>query len=357
MPQSSFATRLLRWYARRARALPFRGTPRPYRVWVSEIMLQQTRVETVLPYYRRWMRRFPTLKALAEANQVEVLRLWEGLGYYARARNLHRAAREVMRDHRGRLPSTVESLLSLPGIGRYTAGAIASIAFGRDVPAVDGNVKRVLARAFNIQEDIRSAAGEGHVWDLAGRLLPKGQAGACNQALMDLGATVCTARRPKCSDCPVRSLCQAYALGIQEQLPVRARRGPVPHYDVTAAVLRRNGRVLITRRPAEGLLGGLWEFPGGKVRSGESLATSLRRELLEELGIGVRVGNRLATVQHTFTHFRITLHAFECELRCGAPRALQAAALKWVYPSQLGRYTMGKADREVARQVSSWSVA
>jgi len=352
MPSPSFASRLLRWYSRHGRKLPFRGPRDPYRVWVSEIMLQQTRVETVIPYYRRWMKQFPTVKALASARQTEVLKLWEGLGYYARARNLHRAAKIVLSEHGGRIPESVEGLKKLPGIGRSTAGAIASIAFGDDAPVLDGNVKRVLARVFDVQQAIKSQEGEKELWALAERLVPNGRAGVYNQALMDLGATVCTAKSPACRECPLRTTCLAFALGLQQQRPVVTRRALTPHYDVTAAIIRRNGRVLIARRPADKLLGGLWEFPGGKARPGESLAACLKRELREELGIVVRVRERVAALNHAFSHFRITLHVFECELKRGGPRALQVSDFKWVYPPQLERYPMGKADRTIARRLA-----
>ncbi|MBI4768972.1 MAG: A/G-specific adenine glycosylase [Chloroflexi bacterium] len=349
---SPFAARLLKWYARHARRLPFRETRGPYRVWVSEVMLQQTRMETVLPYFERWMERFPTLEALAAADLAEVLKAWEGLGYYARARNLHRAAQTVAGEYNGRLPETAVGLRQLPGVGRYTAGAIASIAFGDDVPALDGNGKRVLARVFEIRKNPKSA--EGDLWALAASLLPPGRAGEFNQALMDFGATVCTPRQPACAACPLRAVCRAFALGAQADLPLRASKTARPHYEVTAAIVRRGGRVLIAQRPPDKLLGGLWEFPGGKVEAGETLAECLRRELREELGIEVEVGQQsIARLRHTYTHFRITLFVFECRLTAGTPRPLQVADVKWAYPSQLERYAMGKTDRAIARRLAT----
>jgi A/G-specific adenine glycosylase len=275
------AGQLLAWYGKNARRLPWRGHPDPYAVWVSEVMLQQTRVETVIPYFERWMARFPTIPSLAAASQQDVLAAWEGLGYYSRARNLHRAAQVLAAEQGGKLPEDLDSLRLLPGIGRYTAAAIASIAFGKDAPTLDGNIRRVLARIFNLELPARSPEGERRLWDLAAEHLPAGQAGEYNQALMDLGATICTPRQPDCPHCPVNDLCAAYALGIQEQRPVLEPKPSLPHYTVAAAVIQRDGQVLIAQRPAQGLLGGMWEFPGRQAaarrRPGKLLATGDRR--------------------------------------------------------------------------------
>jgi A/G-specific adenine glycosylase len=310
-------SRLLRWAARNLRDLPWRAEPRdPYRVWVSEIMLQQTQASTVIPYFLRFTERFPTMRALAQAPLDDVLKLWEGLGYYARARNLHRAAQKVMAEFSGKLPDTVEELGKLPGIGAYTAGAIASLAFGRDAPVVDGNVKRVLCRVYAIRGDTRRPKLQKQLWTLAKMNLPKGKAGRWNEAMMELGAMVCAPRSPGCNECPLGQVCRARALGIQDRLPERAAKKRIPHYDVTAAVIRtlRGRRILIAQRPLGGMLGGLWEFPGGKRERGESLQECLRREIKEELGIEIKVGRPVTRVEHAYTHFRITLHAFECRL-------------------------------------------
>lgn len=311
-------------------------------------MLQQTRVETVIPYFEDWMERFPTIAALASASQQEVLAAWEGLGYYSRARNLQRAAQDVVANHGGQLPEKAEELRRLPGIGRYTAAAIASIAFGQDEPALDGNIRRVLARLFNVDIPARSPEGERTLWGLAEAHLPPGEAGAYNQALMDLGATICRPRDPLCERCPLKDDCRALALGIQELRPVKSPKSPVPHHTVTAAVLEREGAVLIARRPQEGLLGGMWEFPGGKLQDGEDLAACLQRELCEELGVEVTVGEQVGIYRHAYTHFRVTLYAFRCRLINGEPRAVEASEVRWVQLSELGEYPMGKIDRLIA---------
>jgi A/G-specific adenine glycosylase len=349
---SPLTSQLLTWYASHARKLPWRSHPDPYVVWISEIMLQQTRVETVIPYFERWLARFPTLQSLADADLQEVLALWEGLGYYSRARNLHRAAAIVVSEYGGELPNSAVGLQKLPGIGRYTAGAIASLAFGQDEAALDGNIRRVLARVFNVDVPARSPLGEQCLWDLATSHLPPGRAGDYNQALMDLGAGICTPRNPDCSHCPLQQFCAAYALGLQEERPVRQLKPQIPHYTVTAAVLRKDGQVLIARRPEKGLLGGLWEFPGGKLQPGESLPRGLRREIEEELAADIEVGRELGVYTHAFTHFRITLHAFDCHLLNGSfPQPLEHSALAWVDPSDLDAYPMGKVDRQIAVQL------
>ena len=352
---SQVASLLLNWYEVNARRLPWRGRSDAYAVWVSEIMLQQTRVESVIPYFERWMERFPTLESLAAASQHEVLATWEGLGYYSRARNLQRAAQIVMDEYDGKLPEDVDLLRRLPGIGRYSAAAIASIAFGLDEPALDGNIRRVIARLFNVTEDARSPKGERKLWDLAAASLPPGRAGDYNQALMDLGASICTPRSPACGRCPLTSECQACQLSIQEQRPVMAPKPAIPHYQVTAAIITRNSQVLIARRPSHGLLGGLWEFPGGKQQDGEDLPSCLRREIKEELEAEIEVGEPFGVYKHSFTHFRITLHAFCCTLLTGEPQPIQAAELCWVGRPALNDYPMGKVDRQIAHNLQKIS--
>ena len=348
-----FSARLLDWYARHARTLPWRSHADPYAIWVSEIMLQQTRVETVIPYFDRWMTRFPSVLEVAAAPQQEVLRLWEGLGYYARARNLHRAAQTLAREHSGELPRTAAELTKLPGIGRYTAAAIASIAFGENTAALDGNIRRVLARVFNVDEPARSPAGERRLWALAQEHLPPGRAGDYNQALMDLGTGICTPKSPACAKCPLAALCEANRLGNQAQRPVKMSKKALPHHTVAAAVIRRDGQIFIAQRPPDGLLGGLWEFPGGKTEPGETLPETLQRELCEELAIEVRVGNPFGVYRHTFTHFKVTLHAFECRLINGsAPIPREHSDIRWVSPDQLADFPMGKIDRQIANTLS-----
>ncbi len=338
---------LLRWYRRQQRDLPWRGTRDPYAIWVSEIMLQQTQVATVVPYYERFLDAFPNVQALADAPLDSVLKVWEGLGYYGRARNLHRAARQVVTDFQGTLPRTVRELLGLPGIGPYTAGAIASIAFGLDEPVLDGNVTRVLCRLFRVRENPKDTKVVRKLWSLARRLIPAGRASLFNQALMDLGATVCIPREPRCLVCPLKALCQAWARNEQADLPIKVKRAPLPHYDVAVGVVWKRNRILIDQRKPEGLLGGLWEFPGGKPRANESLERCVVREVREELGVRVKVRRLLTTVKHAYTHFRITLHAFECDHVSGRPRPIGCADFKWIRLDELDQYAFPKANHKV----------
>jgi A/G-specific adenine glycosylase len=348
----TIALKLLQWYAQHRRSFPFRDAPTPYAVWVSEVMAQQTRMETVLPYFQRWMERFPSVESLAAASQQEVLNLWEGLGYYSRGRNLHKAARIVMADYGGELPDEYETLLKLPGIGRYTAGAIASIAFGQDRPVVDGNVKRVYARLFAVETPINTPAGEKEIWALAEAQLPAGQAGDYNQALMDLGATICLPRQPDCTNCPLQAECLAYQRGLTAELPRKKQAKKPPHYTVTAAVMEAaDGSVLITQRPQDALLGGLWEFPGGKREDGESLKACLKREILEELGVKIKVGEKLGVFRHAYTHFKVTLHAYRSTLVSGEMVLNEHQAFRWVQIDALDDFPMGKIDRSISRQL------
>ncbi|MGC9397968.1 MAG: A/G-specific adenine glycosylase [Anaerolineae bacterium] len=339
-------TSLLHWFAAHARDLPWRHDRTPYRIWVSEVMLQQTQVETVRDYFLRFLARFPTVEALAAASQEEVLKVWEGLGYYRRARMLHAAAQEIVAHHGGELPADVKALRSLPGIGPYTAGAIASLAFDIAAPAVDGNVRRVLARALALTDPTRA-----ELEDAVRALLPQARPGAFNEALMELGATLCRPQQPHCLLCPWREFCRARQLGRQEDFPAPRERKEIPHYDVAAAVTVRDGEVLIARRPSEAMLGGLWEFPGGKREDGETLPTALRREMQEELGIAVDVGAPLLTLEHAYTHFRITLHAFWCRLTGGEPRCIACTDFAWVTPDALDNYAMAVTDRQIAERV------
>ncbi|MHB8133743.1 MAG: A/G-specific adenine glycosylase [Anaerolineaceae bacterium] len=343
---------LLDWYHKNARNLPWRNHPDPYAIWISEIMLQQTRVESVIPYFNRWIQNFPNISSLAKADQQEVLKLWEGLGYYSRARNLHNAAKIILDSFGSIMPDDPKLLESLPGIGKYTSRAIASMAFGKDYATLDGNIRRVLSRVFNLEIPARSPEGEKKLWQFAEENLPPGRAGDYNQAIMDLGASYCSPRNPRCMICPIHKLCQAYSLGLQEQRPIMPHKEQIPHYVVTAAIIIRDGKVLIAQRPNSGLLGGMWEFPGGKMNDGETLVQCLEREIKEELDCNISVGEEFGVYQHAFTHFRITLHAFLCIVVNGVPSPIEANQIAWVKSSDLSNYPMGKVDRQISQRLA-----
>ena len=334
---------LLDWYGRAGRDLPWRRTRDPYRIWLSEIMLQQTGVETVVPYYRRFLERFPTVEALAAASVESVIELWAGLGYYSRARNLHRAARMVAEEFDRRFPEDLAALMQLPGVGRSTAGAILSIAFDRKAPILDGNVRRVLCRLFAVEEDPRSPAGERRLWDLAEELTSETRPHDYAQAVMDLGATVCIPRRPGCEKCPLETFCLARKHGRQEELPSRRRKKPLPQVTAVALLLLREGRCLVRRRPLEGMLGGLWEFPDAFVQEGEDSAVTVRRLLRDygPSGVPVEVGR----VRHAYSHFRLDLHLFYFEAKENF-RVAEAVESRWLDPQALAFFPLHGAHKK-----------
>ena len=338
---------LLAWYDEHRRSLPWRDNPDLYRVWLSEIMLQQTRVNQALPYYERFTEAFPTLEALASAELDAVLRQWEGLGYYARARNLHNAARRIVRSDS--IPRSLEELLALPGIGPYTGRAIASIVFGAQEAAVDGNVRRVLARLFALAEPTPRTLQQ-----LADRLVDRKRPGDYNQAVMELGALVCTPKTPKCESCPIGSFCLAKASGTPATFPASRKRPPLPHFDIATGVLTdQQGCIFIQRRPATALLGGLWELPGGKRKPGETVPAACKRELREELGIDVAVGELVCKVKHAYTHFKITLWAYRCCILRGSPLSSTGLQTTWVHPVDFEQFAFPRANRRVLEAIAA----
>lgn len=316
-------------------------------------MLQQTRVETVIPYYQSWLSEFPTPQSLADAEEDRVLKIWEGLGYYNRARNLHAAAKIIVEEYQGILPADKELLQDLPGIGPYTAGAILSIAYNEPAPILDGNLRRVFTRLFNINTPIQTKDTEKILWEIAELLLPDSNPGDFNQALMELGALVCLPKNPQCEGCPLVESCLAWQQGLQHNLPVRKEKTPLPHLQVTAAVIPKGEYVLLAKRPSGGLLGGLWEFPGGKQKENETLQETLSREIMEELNLEVEIGDLLGSYQHAYTHYRITLHAFHCRLVSEDLQLNYHTESAWVPIKELGSYPMGKIDRLIANQLLS----
>jgi A/G-specific adenine glycosylase len=335
---------LLRWYRENQRQLPWRETSDPYHVWVSEAMLQQTQVNTVIPYYHRFLQRFPDTESLAAADLQAVLKAWEGLGYYARARNLHRAAKVLVGENGGVIPADVRDFRKLPGVGEYIAAAVQSIAFRQPHPVVDGNVKRVLARLLEIDTPINVSASYRIFHEQAAVLLDTSDPGSFNQALMELGGTVCLPRNPSCGVCPLAGWCQAYQEDHVADYPKRAEARQVPEVHVAVGVVWKDGRVLITQRKAEGLLGGLWEFPGGKMREGEEAEEACLREIEEEVNLKIRVKSRIKQVRHAFTHFKLVMEVFQCDHLSGQVRLNGPVDYRWVTVDELDAYPFPKAN-------------
>jgi A/G-specific adenine glycosylase len=337
----SFSPPLLKWYRKHARVLPWRGLRDPYAIWISEIMLQQTRVDTAIPYFEKWLKRFPNVETLARSAERDVLSAWEGLGYYSRARNLHRAAQMIVDQYGGQLPQSIELLSTLPGIGSYTAAAIASIAFGADEVSIDANLRRVLARVFDFAELIDSVKAQSRLRDLAMDHLPKGNASEFNQALMDLGAAICLPKNPRCDQCPIKAHCLALARSVVDQRPVVRSKSSVPLRQRIAAVIKHRGRVLLAQRSAHRLLGGMWEFPNV---AAESKSPRIANLFYQELGIDLQSKKMLGEIDHAYSHFKLSEKIFECEL-IALPKK---HSYKWIPISRLGDHPMGKVDRQIA---------
>lgn len=344
---------LQRWYETHGRALPWRGERDPYRVWLREIMLQQTTVTAVVPYLERFLQTFPTVQSLAAAEEIAVLRLWEGLGYYSRARNLHRAARQLVEEQTGIFPTDAAALQSLPGIGRYTAGAIASFAFHQPAPIVEANTLRLHARWLGYESDPRSKDGQQQLWSWATQLVecatPKFSPGAINQALMDLGATVCTPLNPHCQECPLNRWCAAFAAGKQDEIPLPPTRAVITDVtDVTVAIEHR-GRYLLRQRAADERWAGLWDFPRFTVADSASPVTILTDGVRDQTGLTIDLGDEIATLKHSVTRYRITLRCFTATINSGRLRT--ADTLRWVPPAEFIDYPLSVTGRKLAERL------
>ena len=343
-----FRRQLLAWFRRNARDLPWRRTRDPYSIWISEIMLQQTQVATVVDYFQRFIQRFPTIQELAAADEQQVLRQWEGLGYYRRARQLHQAARVIVSEHGGRFPRDIDAIGALPGIGRYTRGAIASIAWDAREPILEANTVRVFSRLLAYRDDPTRSEGQRLLWSFSEQLLPHKETGAFNQALMELGSEICTPRSPQCSQCPVRRLCPTEAAGLQEQIPVAAKKTVYEDVLETAVIVRRNGHILLRCCGAEERWAGLWDFPRFPVRRrrGKAFAAEVAARIAELTGQRVELGKHLTTIKHGVTRYRITLLCHEAHWIEGGDARDD---LRWIEPHHLDRYPLSVTGRRISR--------
>ncbi len=341
-----FRRNLLAWFKKHRRQLPWRETKNPYHIWVSEVMLQQTQAKKVVEYYQQFINRFPSLQHLAMAELDDVLKQWEGLGYYARARNLRKAAIVVVEQMDGKVPSDYASFRALPGIGDYTAAAVQSIAFNRPYAVVDGNVKRVVARTFLIKSAVNRSPVAKVFQEKADSLLDCDQPGRFNQAMMELGSKICRPKSPLCVVCPVNDFCDAFRTTRQDEFPVRVKSKPTPEYHIAVGVIYKKNRVLITRRKAEGLLGGLWEFPGGKLQPYESAEAACIREIREEVGLSVRKLDYLTRVNHAYSHFRIVVDVFRCRYRAGEVVLNGPVDYRWIRIEEIDQYPFPRANHK-----------
>jgi len=334
------------WYDKNQRALPWRETRDPYKIWISEVMLQQTQVQTVIPYFRRFIKTFPTLVSLAGSDQQAVLKVWEGLGYYGRARNLHRAAKIVVKDFNGTIPNNWKILRKLPGIGDYIAAAVLSIAYDQPHAVVDGNVKRVTARLFKIDAPVNQSSSAKIFKTTADKLLDEASPGNSNQAIMELGALICKPATPFCGNCPLQPHCKAFQSSTVDIFPKRLKTKPIPMYHIAIGVVMKNQKMLITQRRDDGLLGGLWEFPGGKIIAPETSAEACVREIKEEVDIEVKIRHFLTHINHAYTHFKITADIFICDYLSGHVSINGPADYKWITIKDLELYPLPKANHK-----------
>jgi A/G-specific adenine glycosylase len=343
-----FVAPLLLWFQQTARDLPWRRTYDPYHVWISEIMLQQTQMERGVAYFLRWMQRFPSVQAVAAADLQEIFKHWEGLGYYARARNLHKAAKVIVEQYAGQIPSDYQNLLRLPGIGPYSAAAIASIAGGHDIPVVDTNVMRVFARLFDIDQVVKEKQTQTTIFQLVERFLPSGEAREYNQALMEFGGLVCLPKNPHCPRCPLSVYCRAYHLGTVAERPRIAPGKQLVALEIVAGIIRDNGKVFIQQRPQKAVWGGLWEFPGGELQGADSVA-GLTRMVLESTSLAVHVEEPIASILHQYTHHKILYHPYLCRLQenSGPARLKKATNYQWVSPGDLGHFAFPAGPRKL----------
>jgi len=348
-----FQNRLLNWFQVNQRDLPWRRTYDPYQVWISEVMLQQTQMDRAVEFFQRWMRRFPDLHHLCAASEQEVLKCWEGLGYYSRAKNIRKCADILVKYHNGQLPKSCEELKKLPGIGPYTAGAISSIGYNKNAVVVDGNIGRLFARIFNIDRQLGSSAVTRLLWQKADEILPHGRARDFNQALMEIGALVCTPKKPACSTCPVQKACFAYRYDVVHARPVKGKTSQIIPIFMATGVLVDRGRIFIQQRMDKDIWGGLWEFPGGSIERGETPQEAVVREFREETGYSVNLEDKITTTLHHYTRYKVTLHGFFCSLEVEPvlPILTSAQNFRWAAPHELDQYGFPSGHRKLIHYI------
>jgi A/G-specific adenine glycosylase len=347
-----FQKAIIRWFNANQRDLPWRKKSDAYSIWISEVMLQQTQVQQVIPYYRKFLKHFPSIRHLSRATIDEVLKVWEGLGYYKRAVQLHESAKIIVTKHKGKVPDDYMTLRNLPGFGDYTTGAVLSIAFQKCYTAVDSNVTRVISRLFNFKHPVYMASNKRILYEYVKSLLPEKNISLFNQSLMELGAMICKPNKPNCLQCPVKLFCRAFiTLKEPSLLPVKKPKSKRPVYTTAIGIIIKNKRVLIAKRPADTLLGNLWEFPGGKQKKGENLLETCMREIKEEVGIQVNVQKKLTRIQHQYSHFKVNIHVYLCEYVSGHTRPIGCAKVRWITINDLNLYAFPRANQKIISQL------
>ncbi len=342
------SNKLIKWFEEEKREMPWRRNRTPYRVWISELMLQQTRVNQAIPYYQNWMRKFPSLKSLSNASQEDILKSWEGLGYYSRARNIYKSAQIIKSKYNGRFPRSPEEIELLPGIGSYTKAAICSLALNLDYGVLDGNVIRVLSRFFSYQKDITSPSSKKELQSIIDASLPKGRAASFNEAIMELGAMICTPTSPSCNRCPIHNNCDANSKNTVLEYPIKKLKRKLPHIIVGAAVIiDSKNRILVSQRNENKMLGGLWEFPGGKIEQGETIHDCIIREIKEELDLNIKIQDFILCVNHSYSHFTMEMHTYFTKIISGRPKSMNDQKFKWLYLNELRSLPYPNADLKV----------
>jgi len=350
-PDDVICRDLLRWFDAHQRSMPWRKTRDPYRIWLSEVMLQQTQVDTVIPYYNRFVQRYPQLHNLAQAPEEEVLKLWEGLGYYRRCHHFIQAVRDVQVRYGGTVPDDPDAFRALPGVGDYTTAAVLSIAYGRVLPVVDGNVIRVMTRVFRISGDVGKAGTKKQIHAAMGRIMSHERPGDFNQAVMELGALVCTPRQPRCGSCPIVERCGAFLHDETSRYPLIEKKAKVPEYKVGLALIFNDGRFLIQKRPSSGHLAGLWELPGGKAGPGETVEQALLRKCREDLGLDVDIREFLGDARHVYSHFKIHVTVYRCHIGTQQEKALRHQPLAWISEKDIDRYPFPAANHRLFKKI------
>ena len=347
-------TTLQKWYRDTKRDLPFRGTKDPYKIWISEVMLQQTQIKTVIPYYNRWIETFPNIQMVANSQLDSLLKIWEGLGYYGRCVNFHNAAKIVLKNYDGKIPSDYNTFIKLPGVGKYTAGAVLSISFGVKIPAIDVNVFRVISRFYTLNKSVNT---NKTIYNLVSSMLEYvSSPGNFNQALMDFGSLVCVQKNPKCNICPISTDCKAYLKNQVNQFPKISKTISKPHYDVVVGMIWYNDKFYIQKRSLNSMLAGLWEFPGGKVNQGESFEIALKRGIKNETGFMPIIGNEIDSIEHSYSHFSISLHCFQCFIK--NKKLIYNRKFEWIAPKDIENFSFPKANHKLFNLISqkNWYV-